>query len=248
MRKAAAPPVRAPGTRRAASPKVLVGAGLLLAAVVAGIVLAVSLTGSSKKRAVEPLPGAADVVRTFNGIRQSGQVLGAPAAPVTLIEYIDLQCPSCRLFETQVMPSIVERYVRPGRVKVEARPVAIIGDDSRLGQRAALAAGLQNHLFDFSQLLYSVQGAENSGWLDETAVRSAAASIPGLDGQALVGGRGSARVKAAVAQIETQARDDGVSGTPTVLVARKGARPVEVTPGYIPSVDALAAALDRALR
>jgi hypothetical protein len=44
---------------------------------------------------------------------------------------------------------------------------------------AALAAGRQNHFFDFAQLAYFNQGGENSGWLDDNFIRAAYSSIPG---------------------------------------------------------------------
>ncbi|TMC25596.1 MAG: hypothetical protein E6J32_13330 [Chloroflexi bacterium] len=47
-----------------------------------------------------------------------GAVLGAP---LTLVEYVDLQCPYCQQFETQAMPTLIARFVRTGTVKIEAR-------------------------------------------------------------------------------------------------------------------------------
>ena len=66
--------------------------------------------------------------------------------------------------ETQAMPTLLSRYVRSGKLKVEARPVAIRGADSVRGRSAAIAAGLQNKMFNFMQLLYDNQGksSENS--------------------------------------------------------------------------------------
>ena len=41
-------------------------------------------------------------------------------------------------FETEVMPTIIDQYVRTGKLKVIARPVAIIGS-ARLGDAAGSA-------------------------------------------------------------------------------------------------------------
>ena len=134
------------------------------------------------------------MTQVFKGIPQQGNVLGKASAPVTMVEYVDLQCPVCRAFETEVMPTIIDRYVRTGKVKVEARTIAFIGPDSDRGRRAAIAASRQNRLFDFEQLLYANQGPENGGWLDDSMVTAAAKSIPGLDVQTLLDTRNSASV------------------------------------------------------
>ena len=75
--------------------------------------------------------------RLFEGIPQHGNVLGYASAPVTMVEYVDLQCPYCRAFETEVMPTMIRRYVRTGKLKVEARPLAFIGPDSERGRARA---------------------------------------------------------------------------------------------------------------
>src|SRR5215218_10687126 len=95
-------------TERRASPRVLIGAAVVLALVVAGIVLALVLTGGSSdddKAAstenVTTLSQAGEVQKLFAGIPEQGDVLGRPTAPVTMIEYADLQCPYCRSFDIE---------------------------------------------------------------------------------------------------------------------------------------------------
>jgi protein-disulfide isomerase len=124
------PPVRSRAGRGRASPKVLIGAAVALA-VVGGVVGAVvALTGgSSSKPAPTRLPDAATVQKLFAGIPQSGNALGSPSAPATVVEYVDLQCPFCQEFETQALPTVLSRYVRPGKATIQARPIAFIGPD-----------------------------------------------------------------------------------------------------------------------
>src|SRR6266581_3424464 len=125
---AAPPPVARKGERRRASPKVLVIAalsGLVIIGAVVGIALAVGGNSSSSAATIptvgsltNALPNAAAVQREFAGIPQNGLVLGSAKAPLTMVEYIDLQCPSCRAFETSVAPSIVSEFVRAGKLKM----------------------------------------------------------------------------------------------------------------------------------
>ena len=99
------------------------------------------------------LPNATTVHRLFKGIPQQGNALGKASAPVTMVEYVDLQCPYCDQFELGVLPDLVSRYVRPGLLKIEAIPIAFIGPDSQRGRLAAIAAAGQSHMFDFMEIL-----------------------------------------------------------------------------------------------
>jgi protein-disulfide isomerase len=249
-RTPAPPPVRSTGGPRRASPKVLAAGAVVIALAAVAAALAFALTGgssspSSNTTASSTLPDAGSVVRMFKRIPQHGNVLGSAKAPVTMVEYIDLQCPICRAFETGVMPTIVPRFVRPGKVRVIARPIAFIGPDSERGRRAAIAASRQDHFFDFAQLLYDNQGQENSGWLDAQFVRSAFASIPGLNAAAALKASDSSTVTAQATHFDDQANADQVKGTPTVLVGRTGGKLTEVVS---PDVGHLSTAIQNALK
>ncbi len=213
-------------------------AGGVVAIAVVGIVLAIVLSGGGKSSTsdtlptsgslADGLPGAAGVNALLEGIPQKGTTLGSPSAPVTLVEYIDLQCPFCREFETQVMPDFIKRYVRTGKVKLDARVLAFIGPDSVRGRNAMLAAAAQNKAFNFAQLLYENQGTENTGWLDDTMVEQAAQSIPGLNPRQLVAARNSTTVKQQGAAFDDDAQSANVSATPTLFVARTGGEATQV--------------------
>jgi protein-disulfide isomerase len=237
------PPVRARGTRgvpRQASPRVLAAAAGVVVLAVVAIVLAVVLSGGKKSSVgtlptngslANGLPGATGVNALFKGVPQQGLTLGKASAPVTLVEYIDLQCPYCRQFETGVMPDVVKRYVRTGKVKVEARVLAFIGPDSTRGRDAAIAAGQQGKAFNLAELLYDNQGTENTGWLNDEMVAAAAKSIPGLNPRRLFAERNGAGVKTQASKFDQEAKTAGVSGTPTLLVGRgaAGAKRVSLT-------------------
>lgn len=245
----APPPPKLKTMRRRASPRVLLGVAALLVIVVVAIVLGVVLaSGSGSSSATGAiLPGAADVQTLLRGIPQHGNVLGKPTAPVTMVEYVDLQCPFCQEFETQAMPTLISRYVRTGKLKVEVRPVAIRGGDSFRGQSATVAAGMQNKLFNFMQLLYDNQGVENTGWLDDSMVKSAASSIPGLDVALFLKQVNSSTVDEQVKTIDAQATADGLDRTPTILVGKTGTKPRAVTLTSASDPSAVATAIDAAL-
>ncbi len=252
---AAPPPGRSKGQRRQASPRVLIVAAAVIILAAVGIVLGVVLGGGSSKTnvpargsLVNALPGGADVQRLLKGIPQRDKVLGWPSAPVTMVEYVDLQCPFCQQFEAQAMPTVISRYVRTGKLKVEARVIAFIGPDSQRGRVAAIAAGLQNKLFNFAQLLYLNQGTENTGWLSDDMVKAAAASIPGLNVPRLLDERSSGTANDQARTFDAQASADHVTATPTILVGKSGKTPHQVTLPSPADEHPLAAAIEAALR
>ena len=224
-------PVTPRAPSRQASPRVLLAGAAVVAAVAVAIVLAVVLRGGSSPKATNvpavgslanALPGAAAVETLFKGIPQHGTALGAPSAPVTMLEYVDAQCPYCRDFETQVLPDFVRRYVRTGKVKIVLRMWAFIGPDSSRGQAAVLAAARQNRAFNYLELVFDQQGTENTGWLNDKLVSAIAASIPGLRVQRLLDERNSAGIKADATTVDDLARSNGIKSTPTLVVGKTG--------------------------
>lgn len=244
----ARPPVRSTQGRKASS-TVLIAALVGIVGIAAAVLIVVVFArGGSSSSSATPttLPDANVIEQQLSGIPQKGNVLGKATAPATMIEYIDLQCPVCREFETQVMPTIIDQYVRTGKLKVEARPIAFIGPDSVRGRNGMLAAGKQNRAFNFAQLLYFNQGAENTGWLDDKMVASAATSIPGVDVKALQDASSSDAVAGQARTIDGQAQRDAVSGTPTVIVGKTGGK-LNPFPAGDPGLPAVKAAVEKAL-
>src|SRR5204863_1371138 len=132
-----------------------------------------------------------------------------------------LQCPYCRRFTTDVLPLVVQRYVRTGRAKVVFRSLAFIGDDSVGAARLVLAAGKQDRLWQVVELLYRNQGAENTGWVTSGLLRSAALAA-GLDAE-----RAEAFAASEASAAELQAAGDraasfDVNSTPTLVLIRDG--------------------------
>ena len=197
---------------------VLVTAGLIVA-----VLLAV-FTGSGSPRLVpgRPVPGAAKTMALFAGIPQQGLVLGQPRAPVTLVEFGDLQCPACATFARKALPAIVSDYVRPGRVKLVFRPLAFIGPDSRRAAQVAVALGEQGRLWQFADLMYRNQGLENSSYVSDTYLRALAAAIPGVEVTRALAARGSAAVQAQLAEAKALAASRRLRETPSFLLSLSG--------------------------
>jgi protein-disulfide isomerase len=215
------PPVKGRRVRRQASPRVLIGAALGLAVVGAIVGVVIALTGGGSSKPPGPLPRASEVNELLGNIPQAGNRLGNPAAPVTMVEYVDLQCPVCKAFEEQILPGIVRNYVRTGKVQIQARPIAFIGSDSQTGQLGAIAAAQQNRMFQYMQILYLNQGAENSGWLTQDESDSATVTF-GLDLSQFRDAVGSTETKNQASAYITESTTDGVRGTPTLMLGKTG--------------------------
>ena len=133
----------------------------------------------------------------------------------------DLQCPYCAQWSRDTFPTIVDEYVRAGRVRVVLHGLSFLGPDSETALRAALAAGEQDRLWDVVHGLFLRQGAENSGWVTDDVLRSFAHT--GLDTDQMLGGTHSARVERQLQSARSAATAARVPGTPYFQAGRTGA-------------------------
>jgi protein-disulfide isomerase len=258
---AAPPPVQSKGSprRRQADPRVLAIAGGIAAVVVIVIVLVLVLGKSGNSSALPSgtptvgncsangLPGCQDVASLFKGIPQKGLYLGSPSAKAQMVMFIDLQCPFCQNYETTVMPTIVKKYVRTGKVRIQVEPWAFIGPDSVRGQKAMFAAAKQNKAWNFAEVLYLNQATENTGWLSDSMVAQAAASVDGLDVKQLWTERKTGSISKSADEVAALAKARNVTGTPTVFVGKTGKTPKLVgASGSVPDLAQTEAAIDAA--
>jgi protein-disulfide isomerase len=264
MRRAAAaapPPVQSKGAprRRQADPRVLAIAGGVAVLAIIGIVLGLVLSkgGNGGKLpsgtplvgncSANGLPGCQDVETLFKGIPQRGLYLGSPFAKAQMVMFIDLQCPFCQNYETTVMPTIIRKYVRTGKVRIQVEPWAFIGPDSVRGQKAMFAAAKQNKAWNFAEVLYLNQRTENTGWLSDGMVAQAAASVNGLNVQQFWSDRKTGTVAKQANDVAALAQAKNVTGTPTVFVGKTGATPKLVgANGTVPDLAQTEAAIDAA--
>lgn len=86
---------------------------------------------------------------------ESYQVLGDVNAPVTVIEYSDYECPFCKKFTLESLPSIKEEYVNTGKVKFIFKDFPLeIHKNSRSAAVAAHCAGEQGKYFEYHDILF----------------------------------------------------------------------------------------------
>ena len=221
--------------------RLMILGGILVAAVV--VVVAVVLiagnhsddktTAASSNTA--PVANSGAIQEQLGGVPQKGNTLGRSGAPITIVEYGDLQCPVCANFSNTIMPRVVQDYIRQGKARIQFRNFAFIGDDSNKLALASLAAGLQNKQFDFNELVYANQGEENSGYATDDYIKKIYASIPGLDAEKAMKDMGSQEVSDLLAKDMQLSQVQGISATPTIYVGRSGQTPTAVNYTDLPT-------------
>ena len=192
-----------------------------VAVIVALIVISQS-GGDEDSEAPSEVRGAAEVSALLDGIPQDGTVLGDQSAAVSVIEFGDLQCPVCASFATQVLPDLVTGQVRPGTATYEYRNWDIIGPDSEIASKAALAAGEQDHFFNFIQLFYVNQGEENGGYITDEFLERIARGAGVPDIEQWNADRENPQWEEILSANNAEAESLGLTGTPSIRVSGPG--------------------------
>jgi protein-disulfide isomerase len=231
--------------------------GIVAAVVVAIIVVILIATGGSggTKKVASGSKAAAETVATVNstigGIPQHGNVLGYPNAPVTLQYFGDLECPICKEFSLGALPSIVQRWVRTGKVKIEYRSMETATREPetfKLQQVAALAAGRQNLMWHYIELFYHEQGLEDSGYVTESYLQNLAQQVPGLNATKWASDRNDPELSKQVAADAQVASAEGFTGTPSFLIGKTGATPKKLEYASLTEPTSFNQAIEAALK
>ena len=210
------------------------------AAALAAVLVAVAAIASSGGAAPKAKPAQASLLA---GIPEHDGVLGDPGAKVTVTEFLDLQCPICAEASKSTVPTLINDYVRTGKVKLQARTLHFIGSDSTRAAEVAAGAQAQGRFWPFVEAFYASQGQENTGYVtDDFLSETAAAS--GVDyAAAKAAGSTADRV---LDQAQRAAEQLGVKSTPSFYLRRgHDLEPLEIADL---EPETFTAALDKALR
>jgi protein-disulfide isomerase len=215
QRQAAERASKAAETRKRRIRTLLAGTGLAIVLVVAGI--AISATGGAKAKPVTTSAAAKNVA----GIPEHNGVLGNPNAPITVTEYLDLQCPICDEAAKSNLPGFITKYVRTGKVKLQARTLSFIGPDSVTAAKVAHGAQEQGKLWAFLETFYASQGEENSGYVTNdflTKVSNAA----GVDPKTALSYSKTQAAQTNLDDADAAAQTLKIDSTPSFTVSRNG--------------------------
>jgi len=142
--------------------------------------------------------------------------LGSPDAPVTIVEFLDLLCPFCARFAAETLPTLEERYVKTGKVRMVFRFFVIPGEPEELAAEAALCAAEQGAFMEFHDILLAKTRAGEP--LRTAAALKVLAADLGLDTEAFARCLDSHRYAGMIERDVDEALSLGVKGTPTFFI------------------------------
>jgi protein-disulfide isomerase len=211
--------------------RVFVLLGVVLAAAVGGRVAAQSRQPSGDpvvdelrqiRQLLEKLTGAPNRAPVAEPPRRVempivGQMLGNPDAPLTMVEFTDLECPFCRRFYTTTFEQLKTAYIDTNKLRYVSRdfPLDAIHPLAVTAARAARCAGAQGRFWEMRH-----------GILKNNVALTKELFFSGADALQLDAPRFKSCVddpKAFATEIQrdmTDAERAGVTGTPAFVVGR----------------------------
>jgi len=225
----------------------LVGGGCLLAlCAVAAMLVGTLLIAPKLTNQLNPIQESA-ITQPASDLNADRNSLGDPNAPIHLIEFGDFQCPYCKRFHIQTEPSLIDNYIKTGRIYFTYRSAGNwvsqnIGQGSTESQDAALAAYCaadQNKFWEMHDALFANnRDVEDQGSFSSERLTTIAKNT-GLDMQAYQNCYDNGKYADQVQKDYTDTLAAGIQGTPSFVVVYKlngvtrstliaGAQPFEV--------------------
>jgi protein-disulfide isomerase len=151
----------------------------------------------------------------------SASVRGNPSAPITIVEFSDLQCPFCSR-ANPVLDQVLKKYGDKVRLAFKHYPLDI-HPNAPLAHRAALAAGEQGKFWEMHDALFANQSKATQAGIAEIARQL------GMDPERLQRDMLNPALDARIQKDKADGDRLGVDGTPTFFingVRLVGARPL----------------------
>lgn len=117
----------------------------------------VKIATQKEDKGIVHVAGISEAQELFGGVPQEGDRLGSSDAPVTIQVFNDLQCSSCREDFLSTVPGLMEKYVRPGDVKLLYRHYSNAETAQELGFYGAEAAAEQGYGWQYIYLFFRTQ-------------------------------------------------------------------------------------------
>jgi protein-disulfide isomerase len=159
--------------------------------------------------------------------------LGDAAAPVTIVEYTDYQCPYCARHVAETFPTMLTEMIDTGRVRyvIKDFPLDNIHPQARAAAVAARCAGEQDAYWPMHDALFAQQAEWSGQEATLNDIFAAMAAELALDGDAFTACLADGRFDAAIQANQDEGFALGVNGTPGFFIDGfpiSGAQPFEL--------------------
>jgi protein-disulfide isomerase len=151
---------------------------------------------------------------------------GNPNGDITLVEFFDYNCPYCR----QMVPVMMQAETADPQLRVVYKEFPILGPNSTLAAKAALAAHKQGKYLAFHRALFQARGA-----IDASKITEVAATV-GLDADRLKADMADPTIAALIEKNLALARALRIDGTPGFVAGSqilRGAVDLKALQGFI---------------
>ena len=164
---------------------------------------------------VSPPPGTPVPEKRASLDDVRGPVMGKPDAPLTLVEFTDLQCPYCNRFTTTSFEQIKTAYIDTGKLRFVSRDFPLdFHPHAMAAAKAARCAGEQGKFWEMRLLL-----VRNASKLAPAFITSTAEGLK-LDAKAFAACTASTRFDADIKRDMDVATKLGIEGTPSFVLGR----------------------------
>lgn len=148
-------------------------------------------------------------------IGKDESILGAPDAPVTVVEFTDYQCPFCKRFIQSTFPLLKRDFIDTGKVRWIVRDLPLgFHPNANKAAQAARCAGDQGRFWEMRDSLF-----RNNANLGIERLPGYARKI-GLDANAFDACLSSDRHLAQIDQDSQEANRIRVTGTPSFIIGK----------------------------
>jgi protein-disulfide isomerase len=153
-----------------------------------------------------------------------GYAIGKPDAPLTMIEFTDMQCPFCRQFHLTTFDQLKKNYIDTGKLRYVSRdfPLEAIHPLALTSAKAARCAGEQGKFWELRHQVM-LNNAQLNPQMIGTLADDLKLEMPAFRACT----DQTARFEADIRKDIADGTSIGVSGTPSFVVGRSTANGVD---------------------
>jgi len=208
-----------------------IGAGIAIACMFCGVLMTNMINDESAQNLDEIIineisPTKKPTLSSFTD--NASPVLGNTNAPLTMIEFGDYQCTYCKKFFRETEVSIIENYVKTGKVKIMFKDFIVVGGDSANAANAAHCANDQKMFWLYHSILYNNWDGEDTGWASFERLHEFANELE-LDMNEFSKCMSESKWEELINSSQADGRIIGVTATPTFFIIDQSNNILKIT-------------------